>query len=216
MRKFTTHTSVLAVAAAGLLILPVQKAWADEIISLDQGWDEPSRVVFYHTPQGSPIIPYDYFLALEQSGSDALFMDEEHLSNLGMLYWGKSSLNPDGLPIGLTVDQDIHGNERYLGMNCAACHVTEIKTGGRTVLIDGGVSHFNFWSFMEELELALKATAEDDAKFDRFAIRVLKDDADDTSRAQLRARLRGVVRDREEWATHNTAPAQPGPGRVDA
>ena len=117
MRKFTTHTSVLAVAAAGLLILPVQKAWADEIISLDQGWDEPSRVVFYHTPQGSPIIPYDYFLALEQSGSDALFMDEEHLSNLGMLYWGKSSLNPDGLPIGLTVDQDIHGNERYLGMN---------------------------------------------------------------------------------------------------
>jgi len=216
MRKFTTHTSVLAVAAAGLLILPVQKAWADEIITLDQGWDEPSRVVFYNTPQGSPIIPYDYFLALEQSGSDALFMDEKHLSNLGMLYWGKSSLNPDGLPIGLTVDQDIHGNERYLGMNCAACHVTEIKTGGRTVLIDGGVSHFNFWSFMEELELALKATAEDDAKFDRFAIRVLKDDADDTSRAQLRARLRGVVRDREEWATHNTAPAQPGPGRVDA
>jgi hypothetical protein len=31
----------------------------ESFISLYQGWDEPSRVVFYHTPQGSPIIPYD-------------------------------------------------------------------------------------------------------------------------------------------------------------
>jgi cytochrome c peroxidase len=216
MNRFTTHASVLALSAIALLSLSVPRAWAEDIITLEQGWDEPSRVVFYHTPQGSPIIPYDYFLALEQSDSDVPFMDEEHLSNLGMLYWGKSELNPDGLPIGLTIDHDIHGAERYLGMNCAACHVTEIKSGGKTVLIDGGVSHFDFWSFMQELRMALKTTAEDDAKFDRFATRVLKDEADDTSKAQLRARLRGVVRDREEWATHNTASAHPGPGRVDA
>lgn len=216
MRNLTAHTSVLAIAAVLLQMLPAQMAIADEIVTLEQGWDEPSRMVFYHSPQGSPIIPYDYFIALEQSGSETLFTDQEHLSNLGMLYWGKSSLNPDGLPIGLTVDRDIHGNERYLGMNCAACHVTEIKAGGRTVLIDGGVSHFDFWSFMHELGLALKATAEDDEKFERFALRVLKDETNATSKAQLRARLTGVVRDREEWAIHNTASAHPGPGRVDA
>ncbi|MFT6275654.1 MAG: cytochrome c peroxidase [Halioglobus sp.] len=188
----------------------------ESFISLYQGWDEPSRVVFYHTPQGSPIIPYDYFIALEQSDSDVLFLDETHLSGLGMLYWGKSNLNPDGLPIGLTIDYDIHGTERYLGMNCAACHVTEIKTGGKTVLIDGGVSHFDFWSFMQRLGLALNITAEDDVKFDRFATAVLKDDPDDTTKTQLRARLRGVVRDREEWAMQNAASVHPGPGRVDA
>lgn len=216
MNRFSTLTSVLALSVIAVLITSAPKAWAEEIITLEQGWDEPSRVVFYHTPQGSPIIPYDHFLALEQSDSDDLFMDEAHLSSLGMLYWGKSSLNPDGLPIGLTIDQDIHGVERFLGMNCAACHVTEVKVGGRNALIDGGVSHFDFWSFMQKLGLALKTTSEDDAKFDRFAMRVLKDEADDTSKAQLRARLRGVVRDREEWATHNTASAPPGPGRVDA
>lgn len=216
MNCFSSHTSFLAMAAVASFVLPVQVASAEEIITVDQGWDEPTREVFYHTPQGSPIIPYNYFIALEQSDSEVLFMDEAHLDELGMLYWGKSELNPDGLPIGLTIDHDIHGNEPYLGMNCAACHVTEIKAGGKTVLIDGGVSHFDFWSFMQELGQALEVTAEDDAKFDRFALRILKDDADDTSKAQLRARLRGVVRDRQEWATHNTAPAHPGPGRVDA
>jgi hypothetical protein len=216
MNRFTTHTSVLALAAVSLLTSLAQRAAADDVITLDQGWDEPSREVFYHTPQGSPIIPYDYFMALEQSESDVLFTDEKHLSGLGMLYWGKSDLNPDGLPIGLTIDHDIHGTERYLGMNCAACHVTEIKTGGKTVLIDGGVSHFDFWSFMQKLGLALNITAEDDVKFDRFATAVLKDDADEASKTQLRARLRGVVRDREEWAMHNTASVHPGPGRVDA
>lgn len=216
MKRLTINTSVLAVLTVAFLGLPTQGAWADEVITLDQGWDEPSRVAFYNMPQGSPIIPYAFFLALEQGDNDKLFLDQEHLAGLGMLYWGKSSLNPDGLPIGLTVDYDIHGNESYLGMNCAACHVTEIKTGGKTVLIDGGVSHFDFWSFMHELDAALNATAEDDDKFDRFARRVLKDEADDTAKAQLRARLRGVLRDREEWETHNTATVSPGPGRVDA
>ena len=215
MNRLITHTSVLALSAFALM-MPAQRASAQEVITLEQGWDEPSRVIFYQTPQGSPIIPYDYFLALEQAGSATLFMDKAHLSSLGMLYWGKSSLNPDGLPIGLTVDRDIHGVETYLGMNCAACHVTEIKAGGKTALIDGGVSHFDFWSFMQELDLALKTTAGDDAKFDRFATRVLKDEADATSKAQLRARLRGVLRDREAWQAHNTASAPPGPGRVDA
>lgn len=216
MNRLKTHTSVLALSAIALLMMSAPKAAAEEIITLEQGWDEASRVVFYQTPQGSPIIPYDYFLALEQSDNASLFMDKAHLSSLGMLYWGKSSLNPDGLPIGLTVDKDIHGVESYLGMNCAACHVTEIKVGGKTALIDGGVSHFDFWLFMQTLDVALKATAEDDAKFDRFAVRVLKDEANDTSKAQLRARLRGVLRDREAWQAHNTASGPPGPGRVDA
>ncbi len=130
MKRLKTHTSVLALSAIALLMMSAPKAAAGEIITLEQGWDEASRVVFYQTPQGSPIIPYDYFLALEQSDNASLFMDKAHLSSLGMLYWGKSSLNPDGLPIGLTVDKDIHGVESYLGMNCAACHLTAMSAFG--------------------------------------------------------------------------------------
>jgi hypothetical protein len=212
-------TAMMAMTAAVTLGIPIYADTASDsgaVLIVDQGWDEAARNTFYHAPQGSPIMPYAFFLALEQAESEAMFRDLEHLEGHGMLYWGTSSLNPDGLPIGLTVDNDINGVESQLGMNCAACHVTEIKVGGRTALVDGGVSHFNFWSFMQDLLVSLRATHSDDKKFDRFARRVLADDYTPEAAQGLRARLRGVVRAREDWADRNTAPIIPGPGRVDA
>lgn len=210
-----------AALAASVSIFPLQGSAQDwgstaEVLTVDQGWDEIARNTFYHAPQGSPIMPYDFFLALEQPTSDALFRDETFLRSLGMLYWGESDLNPDGLPIGLTVDKDVHGVETQLGMNCAACHVTEIKVGDKTALVDGGVSHFDFYAFMNSLLAALEATYSDRAKFDRFAKRVLGEDYNDDSKSELYARLRGVKRMREDWAVRNAVPQQPGPGRVDA
>lgn len=210
-----------AALTASVSLLPIQalaQAWGSkaQVLTVDQGWDEAARNTFYHAPQGSPIMPYDFFLALEQPTSDALFSDETFLRNLGMLYWGKSDLNPDGLPIGLTVDKDIYGVETQLGMNCAACHVTEIKVGDKTALVDGGVSHFDFYAFMDNLLEALEATYSDQAKFDRFAKRILGEDYSDDTKSQLHARLRGVTRTREDWAARNAVPYQPGPGRVDA
>ena len=119
MKRSLTKTTALA----GLLIVPLAGAAMakDAVVTLWQGWDEVARSTFYHAPQGSPILPYNFFMALEQPSSEMLFIDKEHLASLGMLYWGASALTPDDLPIGLTVDRDIHGNEPYLGMNCAAC-----------------------------------------------------------------------------------------------
>lgn len=204
-----------------LLVLPFgalaeEPATYSEILTVNQGWDEDARNTFYHTPQGSPIMPYKYFLALEQAHNRSLFKDEKHLRSLGMIYWGKSNLNPDSLPIGLTIDRGIYGVEQKLGMNCAACHVAEIKVGDKVALIDGGVSHFDFWSFMQELLAAIQTTYTDDAKFDRFAERILGDELNDETASQLRMRLRGVMRKREDWSVHNTASVTPGPGRVDA
>jgi mono/diheme cytochrome c family protein len=214
MKRSLTKTTALA----SLLMVPLAGAAMakDAVVTLWQGWDEAARSTFYHAPQGSPILPYNFFMALEQPSSEMLFIDKEHLASLGMLYWGASALNPDDLPIGLTVDRDIHGNEPYLGMNCAACHVTEVKVGGKTVLVDGGVSHFDFWRFMQTLLAALEETHKDSAKFDRFAKRLLGDDYNAEAADQLRARLRGVVAKRQEWAFHNQTSTIPGPGRVDA
>lgn len=217
MTKTIVMTAALA-ASVALPVLPIAESWGqdNEIVTLDQGWDEAARNTFYHAPQGSPILPYAFFMALEQPDSTALFTDEDHFERLGMMFWGRSAQNPDGLPIGLTIDRDIHGIEPQLGMNCAACHVTEIQAGGRTVLIDGGVSHFDFWTFMERLLASLEQTYEDRAKFDRFADRLLGADLTAETKSQLHARLRGVMRMRQDWAFNNTASVHPGPGRVDA
>ena len=214
----TVSKAALAITVSLLPFQVLADDWGPKasVLTVDQGWDEEARNTFYHAPQGSPIMPYDYFLALEQPKSDDLFTDETFLRSMGMLYWGKSELNPDGLPIGLTVDKDIHGYERKLGMNCAACHVTEIKVGDQTALVDGGVSHFDFYAFMNNLLSALQETHDDPEKFDRFARRVLGNDYSASAKTQLHARLLGVTRMREDWAVRNAVPDQPGPGRVDA
>jgi hypothetical protein len=185
-------------------------------LTVDQGWDDADRSFFYFAPQGSPILPFAYAKALEQPRSEDLFLDRAHLGELGMIFWDDPVANPEGLPIGLTVDRGRLGTEAQLGMNCSACHVTEIRVGGKVALVDGGVSHFDFWRFMSELEAALRATFEDEAKFARFAARLAASDEVVKDPEQIRARLRQVLRTREDWAFRNHTPIPPGPGRVDA
>jgi hypothetical protein len=200
-----------------LFVLP-GSGWAayKDVVTLDQGWDEAARDLFYHSPQGSPILPYDWFLVLQQPGAPGLFRDNGYLESFGLIPWGRSKRNPDGLPIGLTIDKGLTGPEKKLGMNCGACHVTEIVVADRTVLVDGGVSHFDFWSFMAALLESLRNTHDDDAVFERFADRLLGAKADAGQLKGLRARLRGVVQKRANWAIRNAADVVPGPGRVDA
>ncbi|WP_409524734.1 di-heme-cytochrome C peroxidase [Nitrincola sp. MINF-07-Sa-05] len=204
-------------ASAGMASQHSESHYGDGLIMLDQGWDEASRDRFYHAPQGSPIMPYSWFMVLEQPDSTDLFRDDLYLRHFGMITSGKKTdRNPDALPIGLTRDFGIHGIEPKLGMNCGACHVSEVSHQGRMVLIDGGASHFNFWAFMTELEKALQQTFDDEEKFARFVSAVLGPDASDSRRQELHARLRGVLEVRQDWAIRNATHLEPGPGRVDA
>ncbi|MDP4788382.1 MAG: di-heme-cytochrome C peroxidase [Haliea sp.] len=191
--------------------------YGDSLLILDQGWDAEERDRFYHEPQGSPIMPYEWFLILEQAESEKLFRANDHMQSFGLITAaGPSARNPDALPIGLTKDLGLYKNEAKLGMNCGACHTSEVSYQGKQVLINGGAAHFDFWSFMTALDAALLETWEDDAKFKRFAGKLLQGDPDEDTAGQLRARLRGVVRDREDWAFRNATHIAPGPGRVDA
>jgi hypothetical protein len=45
------------------------------IVYLNQNWSPEESNRFYFTPQGSQLIPYDWFLALEQYDSTTLFRD---------------------------------------------------------------------------------------------------------------------------------------------
>ncbi len=187
-------------------------------LTLRQNWNEDDRAVFYHSPQGSPILPYDWFLALEQPQGEAPFRDRSHLESFGMVYWGSDpALNPDGLPVGLTRDTDIYGKQAMLGMNCGACHTDVIEYQGHRILIDGGGAHFDFWRFMQALDGALEATRAQPPKFLRFASTLLqKPQPEEAELIALSRRLDEQLERRRAWRRRNDTDLEPGPGRVDA
>jgi hypothetical protein len=200
-------------------------AWAHSVhsetsygssITVDQGWSDADRSFFYFAPQGSPILPLDYFLSLEQPGNSELFLNREYLSDLGMIFWDDPVANPHSLPIGLTVDTGRLGREAQLGMNCSACHVTQIRVGNEVALVDGGVSHFDFWRFMSSLDAALIETSRDEARLQRFVERLSARKKLVTDPAQVQARLRQIISERDQWQMRNHTEIEPGPGRVDA
>ncbi len=148
-------------------------------VTLCQNWDAEEQQEFWFLSQGSQIIPYAWFLALEQADGEELFRDGDHMDGFRYLPQRPTAMNPDGLPIGFTKD-GAQGNtanarvsETWLGMTCAACHTGQVEFQGRKMLIDGAPTMADFESFMRALVEALQATVEDDQKFDRFATRVL-------------------------------------------
>lgn len=194
----------------------VENVLDGSFISLDQGWDNEDRNVFYHDPQGSLILPYEWFLFLEQDDSSSLFRDENNMSSFGLINWEKNEHNPDGLPIGLTKDIGIYGVEAKLGMNCGSCHVSQATVNGKRLLIDGGASHFDFSRFMISLLKAMNSTYEDEEKFERFAKNVSDKPLTQERIDHLHARFRIVLQKRKDWAVRNNMIVTPGPGRVDA
>lgn len=71
---------------------------------LDQGWTSADWNWFYTTAQGSRMIPYDWFLALEQPDGMGLFKEEAYMARFGYLPAANKAENPDGLPIGFVAD----------------------------------------------------------------------------------------------------------------
>ncbi len=71
---------------------------------LDQGWDSEQREEFYFTPQGSQLIPFEWFLQLEQAGSDKPFRDDGNIRKYGFLPAEPTKRNPHGLPVGFVRD----------------------------------------------------------------------------------------------------------------
>jgi hypothetical protein len=46
---------------------------------LEQNWDHEKRMEWYYTSQGSRLLPYDWFIALEQPDSEKLVSSKEKL-----------------------------------------------------------------------------------------------------------------------------------------
>lgn len=188
------------------------------VVNLDQGWSEEEQLRFWFTSQGSEVVPYDWFLVLEQEKSPELIRSSANLGRLGFLVEGPTPANPDGLPVGFAKDIDATGRP-WMGFTCAACHTNQIDTPKAKLRIDGAPTLADTFGFFDQVAYGLQATAKDDAKFDRFAHRVLGERYSPAAAGALREELRALAQKRvdRQKMDRGTPPAPAyGHGRLDA
>jgi hypothetical protein len=193
-----------------------------KVVYLDQNWSPRDSVRFYFTAQGSQILPYDWFLALEQADSTTPFRDNQNILKYRYLAQDPGAMNPDGLPVGFVADRGVA--RTWLGMTCAACHTTEIRLGTTAYRIDGAPTHGDVQGFLTALVCALQQTEKDPAKFGRFAAKVLGDANDPTNQSELKAQLAASLKTRVGYNLRNfpgydptkTSPPPARYGRLDA
>src|SRR4051812_45018556 len=138
-----------------------------EVRYLNQGWSPAQSMRFYRLPQGSKLIPYAWFVHLEQAGDRARFADAANLNRFRYLALrADKEHNPDGLPIGFVREPAQQGNPLkpdWRGLICAACHTAELRHKKVAYRIDGGPALADHDTFLVELTAAMKATLADGA-----------------------------------------------------
>ncbi len=176
---------------------------------LDQGWDEADSLWFYNTTQGSALLPYDFFLVLEQPGlkkvecdrneeKAAWFLCDLNIDRFRYLPQKETFFNPDALPVGFA--KETYQGKDYVGYTCAACHTAQINfknTGdkkARALRIDGGPAMADMAGFLTELARSMKLTRglpdRKTPRLDRFVERVLALDNDYDNRAEVEEDLK--------------------------
>ena len=183
-------------------------------IDLHQNWKPDEQQQFWFTPQGSLLLPYDWFLNLKQASSDELFRSDRNILRLGYVPSGRSAMNPDALPIGFARDSDREGHP-FVGFTCAACHTSVLRIGNTDVTVEGAPTLGDFWTFLTDLVAALDDTATT-PKFKDFADHVLGPSHTQQQEDALKLDL-DTQRDalRQHWLS--MPPSTPyGPARLDA
>jgi mono/diheme cytochrome c family protein len=195
-----------------------------------QNWTAEQRAWFWHTSQGTRLMPYAWFLALEQPqpswpGAAPRFASPAYLARFGFI---PSPARRDGLPIGFARDEfgvreGSDRTETVIGLTCAACHTGQIEVGRRAILIEGGPAMADVGAFQERLGVALFMTQESSPRFARFATEVFRitGEADtNEAREELRRRLQRAIEigqvERDLAETRRLYPVNEGNGRLDA
>jgi len=171
-----------------------------EVVRLDQNWTEAQRKRFHHTPQGTRLVPYEWFKALEQPCLSpfgcGLFTDPAYLDRFGFVPSERDpELNPDGFPVGFAIDRDFVdpvNKKAYpvVGLNCAACHTSELYYGKYAVQVEGAPGTIDVTAFQKALGLALVFNAKlpfSIGRYSRFEKRVLGANASGEQKAALKA-----------------------------
>lgn len=219
-----------------------QAATEQNVTYLDQGWQDRYRTRYYFTPQGSHILPLDIALGLEMPTTQERIFGENGtvFEKFGYLPYSselsrKGKTNTLGyntplkalknsealkrieLPIGFTVDEP--KKNPILGINCAACHTSNINNNGKTIRIEGGAAMGDFMGLFDAIDDSLVATLASPEKENRLAERVGIENTP-TARKAFRNRLLKTSAQRQAWQRRNSdgidSNIPHGHGRVDA
>ena len=225
-------TQAKAALAAAALALAGSCAALGPREALKGEWSKEERAAWYAGTQGSRLVPWTWAQALERAEDTQLFFGPENLARLGYV---RNPVPTDprlaGLPIGFALDDHDDSRltysklrwfggqgakERWLGLNCAACHTGQIAHDGSTRIIDGGPSITDYQQLVYGFDAALAATAADPARYERFAAKVLAGKDTPANRAALKTAFASLIawEARQERANHTTSVY--GPARVDA
>jgi mono/diheme cytochrome c family protein len=165
------------------------------LVPLPQNWSADTSEWFYHTDQGTQtfLMPYEWFMAIERPGylccSDELLSDQAYLDRFGFIP-DYSEKNATKLPIGFAIGGELpkssSGADTYapngpkmnsLGLTCAACHTGRLEYKGTTFVIQGAPAFTDVNNFQNAVGASVFLTTYVPSRFNRFATRVLGNDA---------------------------------------
>ncbi len=188
----------------------------DNLVNLNQGWSQEVQSGFWYGGDGSLIIPYDWFLILEQAETETLFRSDENIERLRYTSIPKSKWNPDGMPAGFAKNYDPIEKEYWMALSCAGCHSTKISFKDTSMVINGAATMGDFQQMMADLEAAMLATLTHDDKFERFSKNILGAKYNDKTRKALHADFKLKTQIQVDFNHTNRTPSKFGFGRVDA
>ncbi len=148
-------------------------------VPLDE-WTPEQRERYYQTSQGSLVIPYAWFRALESRTSNEMFAAPEVQARYGLLPNNNPTYNKDLMPVGIVknivADQYVHllgdDQKEWASISCAACHTGQLTYRGHAMRIDGLQSFWNFDKWSGDLVFSLMLTSTLPERFERFCSRV--------------------------------------------
>jgi hypothetical protein len=221
--SFVFSVMALSGAYAIMHLRPVHSAAAaqpptDQPIYLDQGWSKADRDTYYWISQGTVMMSFDIYQNLELANSQELFRSDANIERQGLIPSPPDpDVNPDGLPVGIAKDTNAEGPWKgvYVGINCAACHDTELHYQGKRIRIDGnGNMRLDMQALYHSADDGMQATLHDSAKFDRLAAKIGASSSD--AKSELRKRFEGEADRIHYYANKIMAPPHDwGPGRMD-
>jgi hypothetical protein len=125
-------------ACAGLLVLSTVHCQAvsppnpqESEFASNQDWSERDRQDWYHASAGTQLIPYDWFIALQDERAEKAF------TATGII---PDPAHADRLPVGLSEPKAQGASSSHTGLNCAFCHTTELTYRNERIRLDGGPS----------------------------------------------------------------------------
>jgi hypothetical protein len=204
-RKIIIASLVILLILIGAFLTPVLRKFQvnvpeyqapGELVRLPQGWTPSEWYRFHHTAQGTRLLPYRWFMALEQPCFSLFgcpsFADKTYLARFGFLDSKPDpELNPDGLPVGFARQEDFFDpinkmTYPVVGITCAACHTGELQYGKYAVRIEGGPAMIELAEFQKALGLALGFTQLIPGRYSRFEERVLGQNASEEQKTALK------------------------------